>query len=185
MRSAGTREFSDFSQAELEEYHDFRNGIGLESELPAESNRLWFTEGIDFSTARSAVLGPLVRTAPTPSLTDPTIVDADMELGSAAWVGEDSFSTSYNHTPGGAQSLRIDVNYDNSRTAYQDLSGYCPGATYQFTCWVYRISGAGTSSTKVGINDGVTETYGTPTSINSSWVQLTITKTISPEATQL
>ena len=63
MRSVGTREFSDFSQAELSEYHDFRNGIGLESELPNESARLWWTEGIDFSTPRSAVLGPLVNTA--------------------------------------------------------------------------------------------------------------------------
>ena len=57
------REYSDFGQAELEEYHDFRNGIGLESALPSESNRLWWTEGIDFSTARSAVLGPLVNSA--------------------------------------------------------------------------------------------------------------------------
>jgi len=63
IRSGGGREFSDFSQAELEEYHDFRNGIQLESELPAESARLWWTEGIDFSTPRSAVLGPHVNTA--------------------------------------------------------------------------------------------------------------------------
>lgn len=61
--SAGSREYSDFSQAQLEEWHDFRNGIGLESMLPAESARTWFTEGIDFTTPRSAVLGPLVNTA--------------------------------------------------------------------------------------------------------------------------
>ena len=56
-------EFSDFSSASIEEYHDFRNGIGLESALPDDSARLWWSEGIDFSTARSAVLGPLVTTA--------------------------------------------------------------------------------------------------------------------------
>lgn len=61
--SSGSREFSDFSQVQLEEWHDFRNGIGLESMLPAESARTWFTEGIDFTTPRSAVLGPLVTTA--------------------------------------------------------------------------------------------------------------------------
>ena len=57
------REYSSFQNASLEEYHDLRNGIGLESALPAESARTWWTEGIDFSTARSAVLGPLITTA--------------------------------------------------------------------------------------------------------------------------
>ncbi|MAF43107.1 MAG: hypothetical protein CMI54_02910 [Parcubacteria group bacterium] len=63
LGGTGSLEFSDFGQASIEEYHDFRNGIGLQSELPSESNRLWFTEGIDFSTARSAVLSSLVNTA--------------------------------------------------------------------------------------------------------------------------
>ena len=62
--SSGSREYDDLSsQASPKEYHDFRNGLGLQSELPAESNRLWWAEGIDFSTARSAVLGPLVNKA--------------------------------------------------------------------------------------------------------------------------
>ena len=62
IESAG-REYSSFQNVSLEEYHDLRNGIGLESALPAESARTWFTEGIDFSTARSSVLGPLITTA--------------------------------------------------------------------------------------------------------------------------
>ena len=61
--ASGSREYSDFSQASLEEYHDFRGGIGLESELPDKSDRLWWSEGVDVSTPRSAVLGPLVNTA--------------------------------------------------------------------------------------------------------------------------
>ena len=62
IRTAGTT-YDSFQQVDHEEYHDFRNGIGLESALPAESARLWWSEGIDFSTARSAVLGPLVNIA--------------------------------------------------------------------------------------------------------------------------
>lgn len=62
LGSAGL-EYSDFQKAQLEEWHDFRNGIGLETELPTESARLWWSEGVDFTTARSAVLGPLVTTA--------------------------------------------------------------------------------------------------------------------------
>jgi hypothetical protein len=61
--SRGSREYDDFSQAEIEEYHDFRNGIGLESDLPSESNRIHWSEGVDVSTPRSAVLGPLINTA--------------------------------------------------------------------------------------------------------------------------
>ena len=68
-------EYSDFSQAELEEWHDFRNGIGLESALPDESARLWWSEGIDFSTPRSAVLGPLVTTAGSFGVAPVKIID--------------------------------------------------------------------------------------------------------------
>ena len=42
--SSGSREYSDFSQAQLEAYHELRNGIGIESATPADSNRTWFTE---------------------------------------------------------------------------------------------------------------------------------------------
>lgn len=59
----GSRQYSDFSQAEMEEYHDFRNGIGLQSDIEGQSARHWWGEGVDVSTARSAVLGPLVSTA--------------------------------------------------------------------------------------------------------------------------
>jgi len=60
--TSGGREYDSFQNCDLKEYHDFRNGIGLESALPSESARTWWTEGIDFSSARSAVLGPLVTT---------------------------------------------------------------------------------------------------------------------------
>ncbi len=84
--SSGSREFSDFTSAQLEEYHDFRNGIGLESALPSESNRLWFTEGIDFTTPRSAILGPLVTTAGSFGVAPVKIIDFQ---GATYAIGDD------------------------------------------------------------------------------------------------
>ena len=55
-------EYSDFSQAELEEYFDFRNGIGKKRGVGSDA-RLDWTEGIDFSVEGQAVLGPKVNTA--------------------------------------------------------------------------------------------------------------------------
>ena len=63
LGKTGGLEFDDFGQASVEEYHDFRGGIGLESDLADESNRLHWSEGVDVSSPRSAVLGPLVTTA--------------------------------------------------------------------------------------------------------------------------
>ena len=75
IRTAGGLEYQSFQNAELEEWHDLRNGIGLESELPAESARLWWSEGIDFSSPRSAVLSPLVTTAGTFGVAPVKIID--------------------------------------------------------------------------------------------------------------
>jgi len=72
---SGGLEYSDFSQAEMEEYHDFRGGIGLESSLPSESNRVWWNQGVDITSSRSAVLGPLVSTAGTFGATPIKILD--------------------------------------------------------------------------------------------------------------
>ena len=63
LGKTGGLEFDDFGQASVEEYHDFRGGIGLESDLADESNRLHWSEGVDVSSPRSAVLGPLINTA--------------------------------------------------------------------------------------------------------------------------
>lgn len=63
LRGTGSIQYSDFSEAEMEEYHDFRNGIGLQSDIAGQTARNWWGEGVDVSTARSAVLGPLITTA--------------------------------------------------------------------------------------------------------------------------
>lgn len=87
--SSGAREYSDFTQAQLEEYHDLRNGIGLESALPSESNRTWFTEGVDFTTPRSAVLGPLITTAGSFGVAPVKIIDFQ---GSTYAIGNSQIS---------------------------------------------------------------------------------------------
>ncbi len=61
VRSAGGSTYSDFSQAEPEEYHDFRNGIGKNRGVGSDA-RLQWSEGIDFSIEGQAVLAPLVNT---------------------------------------------------------------------------------------------------------------------------
>ncbi len=83
--TSGSREYSSFQNAELQEYHDFRNGIGLESDLPSESNRTLFTEGVDFTTPRSATLGPLVTTAGSFGVAPVKIIDFQ---GSTYAIGE-------------------------------------------------------------------------------------------------
>ena len=59
---SGSLEYADFSQAELEEYHDFRNGIGKKRAVGSDA-RLDFSQGIDFANQGQTILGPLVTTA--------------------------------------------------------------------------------------------------------------------------
>jgi len=58
--------YSDFSQAELEEYFDFRNGIGKKRGVGSDA-RQDFSQGIDFANEGQATLGPLINTADYPT----------------------------------------------------------------------------------------------------------------------
>jgi len=59
---SGSLQYSDFSSAELEEFYDFRNGLGLKRGEGSDA-RLDWSEGIDFAIAGQAVLGSKVNTA--------------------------------------------------------------------------------------------------------------------------
>jgi len=74
--SSGSKTYSDFSTAALEEYYDFRNGIGKKRCLGSEA-RLEFSEGIDFTTEGQAVLGPLVNDTATFGEIPVKIIDFD------------------------------------------------------------------------------------------------------------
>jgi len=71
---SGGLTYEDFGQAQLEEYYDFRNGIGKKRGLGSEA-RLEFSEGIDFTTEGQAVLGGLVNTAGTFGVAPVKIID--------------------------------------------------------------------------------------------------------------
>ena len=71
--SGGTT-YKDFSQAELEEYYDFRNGIGKKRGEGSDA-RLEMSEGVDFTTEGQAVLGPLITTAGTFGVAPVKIID--------------------------------------------------------------------------------------------------------------
>ena len=179
LGNTGSREFSDFTTAEVEEYHDFRDGIGLERGLATE-NRTLFTEGIDLTTKGRAVLGPLVTTTSITAITAPTITNADMELDSD-WTTESGTGTrsnAQNHTSGGTYSWLLD---DNS-VVYQNQSGYIQGQEYTFTCWVYSNIA---NRARIAIDDGVSTTYSSYHTGGSSWEQLTVTKRLSSAATKL
>ena len=103
LGSSGGLEFSDFGEASLEEYHDLRGGIGLESDLPSESNRIHWSEGVDVSTPRSTVLGSLVTTAGSFGAAPVKIIDfqsatyaigaskiSKWNTGTSAWDSKDT-----------------------------------------------------------------------------------------------
>jgi len=99
---AGSLEYSDFSQAEMEEYFDFRNGIGKKRGVGSDA-RLDWTEGIDFSVEGQAVLGPKVNTAGAFGVAPVKIIDFESgtyaigssqiskwNTGTSAWDSKDT-----------------------------------------------------------------------------------------------
>ena len=72
---SGGLEYSDFSQANLKEWHDFRGGMGLESELPSEAGRFYWSEGVNTSIEKCLILGPKITTAGTFAKACTTIFD--------------------------------------------------------------------------------------------------------------
>jgi len=114
--------------------------------------------------------------------TIPTITNADFEHASSGWTeGAGTWAQSGTQKHGGTYSWKNDngVAADN---IYQDMASYTPGRAYTFTLWVYTQTGAETL--KLGINDGVTTTYGS-TVAGTTWVQATFTKTLAVAATRL
>ena len=67
-------EYADFSQAELEEFFDFRNGIGKKRGVGSDA-RLDWSEGIDFTNEGQTVLGPKVNTAGSFGVAPVKIID--------------------------------------------------------------------------------------------------------------
>jgi len=85
---AGGLEYSDFQQAEMEEYFDLRNGIGKKRGVGSDARQDW-SEGIDFANEGQAVLGPLVTTAGTFGVAPVKIIDFE---GATYAIGDSQIS---------------------------------------------------------------------------------------------
>ena len=187
LGAAGGLEYSDFSSASLEEYHDFRNGIGKHRAVGSDA-RLEFSQGIDFSIEGQAVLGPLVTSTTINAVSSPSaIVNAGFETdvsptGGFGWI-EDSgvWDRSSVQKQADTYSWR-NATVVAGEYIYQDLTGYIGGGEYTFTC--YRYSANATDTVKIGIDDGLTVTYSTASG-SVAWVQLSVAKTIAAGATRL
>ena len=72
--SSGQVEFGNYGLSDIEEYGDFRGGLGLESEEKA-SNKFAWANGVETIKARLTTLGPLVTTAGAFASTPYKIID--------------------------------------------------------------------------------------------------------------
>ncbi len=85
-------EFGNYSPADVEEYRDFRGGIGKESE-EKRAQRLWWSESIETTKEGYVSLGPLVTTAGAFNATPLKILDFASETyafatsQSSYWTG--------------------------------------------------------------------------------------------------
>ena len=176
--------YSDYANAQLEEYSDLRNGIGLESDVSNRSASLWFSEGVDFTTARKTVLGPLVNTTGDRSPPDaPAIANADMELNSD-WIGGNRDGGYYH---GGSYSWGVMSSSSVAARATQDLDWNVEYQclSFTFTCWAYNRDPYPANDIMIGIDDGIDETLSANITENGTWIQLTVSKTLASNATRL
>ncbi len=162
---------------------DQRLGILLEeldAEKPEHKYRSWWSTA-NGKFRGNITLPPLATLATAPTASAPTIVDATMEAQSALWVGEDGFDGTHVH----AGSLALYIHITNgTQEATQLLTGYVPGCEYTFTIYLYQTHDVGVTTSKLGVNDGVSATYGTATTDVDGEVLLTVTKTLSVSATK-
>ncbi len=152
---------------------DWRGGFG--QEYDDEEKRYHDSVGSDGRFKNKFILGPKVTSIAAPTIPNPTIVNADMELGTG-WTGGVQSSTEKH---GGTYSWKLE-NVVGSIAAYQniyDAQFRCISVT--MTAWVYG-TGAGEIYIQVGDNVGSTNS-GNNTGIG--WEQLTVTHAVNKAAT--
>lgn len=149
--------------------------------------RCYNSPGCDTRTKSVVKLSPKITKATitgASTVTMPTLENGDFEHGATThWTDLDSASNSRAHagTWSGLETVGIGAN----EVFYQDLtwSNSLRNKIVTVNGWIYSNSPNGRG--KIGVHDGVTETYGTLTAANATWVQISVTVQIGPAATQL
>ncbi|GAG55528.1 unnamed protein product, partial [marine sediment metagenome] len=165
----------------LLEADDWRRGF--QDELYETAKKYHKTTDCDARFKGRIMLSPKELSAiafAEPSL--PSIPNADMEDDSD-WTKSAFAEQSDIQKHGGTYSWHIDyLANDDPYRAYQDLATFVGGKEYTFTCWVYRDC----TTAKIGIDDGIDESLSDNQSSGTTWEeQLTVTKTLSQEASRL
>jgi len=164
---------------------DFRSGFGLEHYDSDDTKRYYSSIGADGRFRGMFIAGPTPTTVTKPAstnLTTANITNADFEHATSGWTeaGVWTQSTLQAHSPSNSW---VEESPGDGENIYQDITGFHPGVEYTFTCWIYQATGV--LETKIGINDGVTTTYGTKVTAYNTWTQASHTKTLSLAATRL
>lgn len=162
---------------------DYREGFGLDIQDYTQPKRYFSSYGADLRFKDRAMLSWGATAVTKPSASDPTILQSDMEAGVGSWTvnaGEWSQSNTQNHTPAGTYSIK-NTTPATDEYVYQDVTAV-PGVECTLTGWYYINTG--TTTVKIGVDDGVTTTYSAIGSTAGAWTQLSIAKTLSVVATQ-
>ena len=165
---------------------DHREGFGedvFDNALPA---RYWSSTGCDLRHKNRAMLSWGLSALTLPTTTDPTITDGNFELWDNAttptnWTVVDTTANQEGAQKNqGTYSARLDTATGH---IYQDLATtQIQGRRFTFTCYVYTTVA---DRARIAINDGITTTYSNYHPGDSSWDELTVTKTLSQSATRL
>ncbi len=103
--SSGNVEWGDYAPCSIQEYRDFRGGLGLESE-EKPSGRFYWSDGVETTKEGYATLGPLVTTAGAFNTQPLKIID--FQSGTYAFgnsvckkwnTGTSAWDSSHNGTP--------------------------------------------------------------------------------------
>ena len=164
---------------------------GLSREIYDSRNPTKYFKAINMDCRfGNAIAGLKAETLTKPTSTAPTITDAGLEAWDDAntltnWTKSAGAITQNGTTKhAGDYSCELDATANGKSAIYQDLATtQIQGRRFTVTCYVYETDG---DLVKIGINDGIDSTvYSLTTAITGSWVQLTVTKTLSTSATRL
>lgn len=163
---------------------DQRGGIGIEKMSPkGQENRCWWST-CNLDRKGHITLPRLATVYPNPILASPAIANYDMET-TGGWTGG-SRTSAQQHS--GSVSLACPTNGATPGVAaYQDLTGWFPGMTYQVTAWVKVVGqGAWAGSGRLELDDGTqTVASATVSGVNTAWTQVSATITMAQNATRL